>query len=149
MFDTIKAFFNQQPETAPGSATEADAVRVAVAALLLELTQMDDEVWEEEHEAVVNAVRLQFGLSETEAAALLDTAEGQRVDSSDYYRFTTVINEQFERSQKMDLLETLWRIAYADDVLHKYEEYLIRKVADLLHLPHQDFIAAKHRVTKS
>ena len=62
------------------------------------------------------------------------------------YEFTAVINDQFDREQKIDLVEMLWRVAYADQELDQYEEYFVRKIADLLHVSHKDYIQAKLRV---
>ncbi len=61
--------------------------------------------------------------------------------------FTDVINEKFDADHKFVLMERLWKVACADDRLDKYEEYTIRKIADLLHVPHRKFIQAKHNAT--
>ena len=72
-------------------------------------------------------------------------AEAERTASTDYFQFTSLINGAYSPEQKIRLIELLWRIAYANESLHRYEEHLVRKVADLLHVPHSAFIAAKHR----
>jgi uncharacterized tellurite resistance protein B-like protein len=118
-----------------------------VGALLLEMTQMDGEVQHEEREAVDKAVRTCFDLTEREAAELLELAEEERSVSTDYYQFTSLINDAYGPEEKVKLVEVLWRIAYANEELHKYEEHLVRKVADLLYVPHSAFIAAKHRAS--
>ena len=74
---------------------------------------------------------------------LLELAEEERSESTDYYQFTSLINNNYTPEQKVRLVELLWRIAYANETLHKYEEYLVRKIADLLHIPHSAFITAK------
>ena len=71
----------------------------------------------------------------------------ERTESTDYFQFTSLINGVYTPEQKVSVVELLWRIAYANERLHKYEEHLVRKVADLLHVPHSAFIAAKFRVT--
>jgi uncharacterized tellurite resistance protein B-like protein len=60
------------------------------------------------------------------------------------YQFTQQVNEHCSVQDKFDLIAGMWRIAYADGELDKYEEYVIRKVADLIHVAHSDFIRAKH-----
>ena len=63
--------------------------------------------------------------------------------SNDLQRFTSAIHEQWSNEQKLELLISLWRIAYADNDLDKYEEHIIRRIADLLYISHSDFIKAK------
>ena len=60
-----------------------------------------------------------------------------------------LINDEFNREQKIHLIEQLWRVAFADQELDRYEEALVRKISELLHVPHRDFIQAKHRVQES
>jgi uncharacterized tellurite resistance protein B-like protein len=84
-----------------------------------------------------------FGLSGDEAVELLELAEEERSESTDYYQFTSLINDNYTPEQKIRLVELLWRIAYANESLHLYEEHLVRKIADLLHVPHSAFIASK------
>jgi uncharacterized tellurite resistance protein B-like protein len=148
MLNAIRAFFEQNLVAGP-DASEADAAhaeRLAIAALLLEMLHMDGEDRPEQRAVVQAAVRNDFELSDAEAAELLELAEAERSDASDYFQFTSLLNASYSAEQKIALVETLWRIAYADARLHKYEEHLARKVADLLHVPHGAFIAAKMRV---
>jgi len=57
-----------------------------------------------------------------------------------------LINKGFTQEQKVTLIKTLWQIAYADGELDKYEEHMVRKMADLLHVPHLEFIKTKNQV---
>ena len=145
MLKHIKSFFDQH--LAPMSVTDdtqsEHVLRLAIGALLLEMTHMDGEVSPEECEAVETAVLEHFELSEDEAKELLELAEEERSESTDYFQFTSLINGNYTMEQKVSLVELLWRIAYANENLHKYEEHLVRKIADLLHIPHSAFIAAK------
>lgn len=145
MLSRIKRFFDQHL-AAESMAQDPDHVlRLAVGALLLEMTHMDGEVWPRQREAVEEAVGTCFDLAEGEANELLDLAEAERAESTDYFQFTSLINRSYTPEQKERLVETLWRVAYANEVLHMYEEHLVRKVADLLYVSHSAFIAAKHR----
>jgi uncharacterized tellurite resistance protein B-like protein len=147
MLRRIKSFFDEHlvPGPVADDRDSEHVLRLAIGALLLEMTNMDGEVWPEQREAVETAVRGHFELTETEVAELLELAEAERVDSTDYFQFTSLINGVYTPKQKIELVELLWRIAYANESLHKYEEHLVRRVADLLHVPHSAFIAAKHR----
>jgi len=145
MLKHIKSFFDQH--LVPGADTDDEysehVLRLAIAALLLEMTHMDGEVWPEQRTAVEASVHEHFGLSGDEAAELLELAEEERSESTDYYQFTSLINGNYTPGQKVRLVELLWRIAYANESLHLYEEHMVRKIADLLHVPHSAFIAAK------
>jgi uncharacterized tellurite resistance protein B-like protein len=149
MFKRIMRFFDQHllPETVARTEDPDHTLRLAICALLLEMTHMDGEVWPEEREAVETAVRTNFDLTEGEAMELLKLAEAERSESTDYFRFTSLINSTYTPEQKASLIEELWHIAFANAALHRYEEHLVRKIADLLHVPHSAFIAAKHRAS--
>ena len=147
----LKRIINFFEENLSLASTDEDedsehVLRLAIAALLLEMTRMSDEILAEEREAVEFAVREHFDLSASEAQELLEMAEEERSNSTDYFQFTSLINNHYTPEQKVKLIEMLWRIAYADDSLHRYEEHLVRKVAELLYVPHSTFIAIKHRV---
>ena len=148
MLDAIKQFFESHlgPEAAGAAHDDEHALRLATAALLTEMTRVDAAVTEEERRAVATAVRGRFDLSEEEAGELLRLAEEQAQEAVDYHQFTSLINRKFSLDQKIKMVEQLWRVAYADEKLDKYEEHLVRKVAELLYVPHTEFIAAKHRV---
>jgi len=146
MLKQIQEFFLQHLVSTVGNdADREQALRLAVAALLIEVAHLDHEVTPEEKAAVDLAVRGHMGLSGETVAELLRCAERERADSTDYYQFTSLINGEYDAARKAELIELMWRIAYADDALHRYEEHLIRKIAELLYVPHSAFIAAKHR----
>jgi uncharacterized tellurite resistance protein B-like protein len=146
MLKQIQDFFRQHLISTVGNdADREQALRLAVAALLIEVTHLDHEVTPEEKAAVDLAVRRHMGLSGETVAELLQYAERERADSTDYYQFTLLINREYDAARKVELIELMWRIAYADDALHRYEEHLIRKIAELLYVPHRAFVAAKHR----
>ena len=149
MLKQIRNFFDQHliPEPDTGDRDSEHVLRLAVGALLLEMTHMDGEVWPEQREAVETAVLDHFELEKGEAAELLELAEAERSDSTDYFQFTSLINGVYTQEQKLRLVELLWHIAYANETLHRYEEHLVRKVAGLLHVPHSAFIAAKLRAS--
>ncbi|HSC07787.1 MAG TPA: TerB family tellurite resistance protein [Steroidobacteraceae bacterium] len=145
MLTSLRAFFDRHLTDQPHE-TEADAerrARLAAAALLIEVARSDEQVSQPERAALLGSVRRRFGLDAGEAAQLLELAEAQARDAHDLYQFTSKINATFSPAQKAELIEELWRAAYADARLHKYEEHLIRRVADLLHVPHAAFIATK------
>ncbi len=146
MIDAIKRFFAQHLET--DGAAEADLerrVRLAAAALLIETARADHSEEAAEVEALRRAVQRTFDLDEEATSELIDVAGRRANNSTSHYQFTSLIKDHFSPEQKTHLIELMWQVAFADRELDKYEEHLVRKIADLLYVPHRDFIAAKHR----
>lgn len=146
MLAAIKRFFDTQIAAQVAKPGDADhALHLASAALLVEVTRADHEIKGEEREAVSRAMESLFGLSRSEVTALLDLAEREVDQSADLYQFTSLVHQSFTLEQKIKVVELLWRVVFADGMVDKYEEATVRKIADLLYVPHPDFIAAKHR----
>lgn len=148
MLDSIRKFFREHiaPEAEADAAAQAARARVAAAALLVEVVRSDSEFSETERKAVLDAAGRKFGLDPQESEALVELAEAEAEEAHDLFQFTSLINASFSAEQKIRLVEELWRVAWSDDVLHHYEEHVIRRVSDLIHVPHSAFIAAKLRV---
>lgn len=118
--------------------------RLACAALLIEVAIIDNEFDAEEFEALQSILQNQFGIPAEDCEALTTLAQSECEESTSMYQFTQLVNEHCSQEEKFDLVKGMWTIAYADDDLDKYEEYIIRKVAELIYLSHGDFIRAKH-----
>ncbi len=145
MLKQIKLFFDQHialPDTK--QATEEN-LHLACAALYIEMMHMDDTLHAEEQEMILKSIQDSFSLSLEEANNLISLATQERKQATDYYQFTSLINKNFTQQQKITVIKNLWQIAYADGVLDKHEEYMVRKMADLLHVAHLDFIKTKHQ----
>lgn len=143
MLNRFRDFLDRQFGAASGD--EGHAIEIATAALLLEVSRMDGSIDAPEREAVLRAVRAKFGLDETAARELIALAEDEARQATDYYQFTSVVNERFSYEQKVRVVGLLWEVAYADGAMSAYEEHLIRKLADLLYVSHGDYINAKLR----
>lgn len=148
MLATLRDFFDQRlarrPDESAGSAIER--ARIAAAALLVEVVQSDAEFNPNERTAVLASISRHTGLAPGAGAELIKLAEAEAHEAHDTWQFTSRINAAFTLEEKQRLIEELWRVAYSDDVLHRHEEHLIRRVSDLLHLGHGEFIRAKLRV---
>jgi uncharacterized tellurite resistance protein B-like protein len=116
-----------------------------VAALLVEVLRADYDVAGTEREQVLESIRGILGLDATQGAELLAEAEQQVDRAHDLHQFTAEINRALPHEEKLRLVEQMWRVAQADATVHKYEEHIIRRVSDLLHVSHREFIAAKLR----
>jgi uncharacterized tellurite resistance protein B-like protein len=99
----------------------------------------------EDRLAVAHAVREKFELGAEEADRLIDLAEAEMKQATDYFQFTSLVNRHFTQQQKQRVIELMWQVAYADAELSAHENHLMRKIADLLHISHGDYIAAKMR----
>ncbi len=121
-------------------------LHLAAAALLFEMCRADFEIMDVERLSVRDAIRDTFKLTPQETRELLVDAEMHAEHAVSIQQFTCLINEHFQKTERIGVINCLWRVAYSDGVLNKHEEHLVRKVADLLHISHTDFIKAKHRV---
>jgi uncharacterized tellurite resistance protein B-like protein len=136
MLDAIKSFFKSS--MSPPAKVEAHAsrkdIRLAACALLVELANADDEFTEDERKHLESAVQRQFGLEHPEAQKLLALAEQERRQAVDLWQFTNLIAENYSTGQKMVLAEIMWGLAYSDGKLAGREDYLMRKICNLLRL---------------
>jgi uncharacterized tellurite resistance protein B-like protein len=145
MLAALRDFFDRHIGSPEAQRDPAHAIQLATAALLMEVARTDGGVSPTERESVERAVRGKFGLDAGEAAALVSLAEQEVTQANDYYQFTSLINRAFSPEQKVRVVETMWAAAYADGELSAHENHVMRKVADLLYVPHAEYIAAKMR----
>ena len=149
MIAKIKQFFEQYIVVTE-EFSDADAeyqLRLASAALMLEVLYADHAFSEDEFNTLRGVLREEFDLNEAEADELILLAEEEITQATDYYQFTSLINEFYSQAQKRELVTRLWQMAYADRKIHKFEEHLVRRLADLLHVPHSAFMQSKHEAS--
>ena len=148
----IQQFFDTRIQPAAGQSgdpTSHRGLQLATAALLIEMTRADFKVEENERRVVGEAVSKAFGLTPEETAELIRLADEESQQSISIYDFTRLVDRGFSFEQKKYVVELLWRVALSDAELEKHEEHLVRKIAKLIHVPHQDFIDAKLRAQKA
>lgn len=119
---------------------------LAAVALMVEIIAVDDEQHETEKSMLRHILTSRFNTSQHDAEQLIEQAEQAHEDSTDFFRFTSEINREFSAEEKIDLIESLWQLAWADEHIHELEQHVIRRLANLLHVSHKDFIATKLRV---
>ncbi|GMR24146.1 MAG: TerB family tellurite resistance protein [Acidobacteriota bacterium] len=150
MIRTIRDFFDARIVTKEATPVSLEnAQRLATAALLIEISRADFEVADEEKIAIEQALRDSFGISDEETREIIALAEQQVKESISLYEFTRLVDESFTPEQKKHIVGLLWQVAFSDERLEEREEYLIRKTAKLLHVPHADFIDEKLKVKKA
>ncbi len=141
MINALKALF-EMPRSSDNETAE-HRMNLAAAALLIETARSDFSQDALEQQALQKLLSTTLGLSEQEVQELVTLAE-ERVDSStSLYEFTRIINDHYSAAQKLQLIGSMWAVAYADGNLDKYEEHLIRQVAELTYVPHSDYIQSK------
>lgn len=128
---------------------DADSLMFAVAILLVEVMHADHQLDEQEAFLVVQLLQQQFELDESVAQTLFSEANEKMKDAVSLHQYTSRVNSNLSYQEKKKLMANLWRVVFADGQLDKYEEHLVRRVADLIHIGHKDFIKAKHLAQES
>ena len=146
MLNKIKQLFSALNDTQSNIA-EHD-LKTAVAALLIEVMRADNELQDDEQQTLNETLKKYFSLNEEEVQELVASASQSLDDAIDYFQFSKQVNAQCSAEQRIEIIELLWRLAYADGEIDPQEEYVIRKIAGLLYVTHVDFIAAKIAATK-
>jgi len=141
MINKLLAFFQQQEEK-----TETHKPELAAAALLVEIMNADHELSAEESDSIKGVLFDTLFITNEVAEELLTSAKQEVHQATDLFQFTEVINVSYSYEEKVSLVESLWKVAYSDKQLDKYEEHMVRRIADLLHVSHSDFIQTKNRI---
>jgi uncharacterized tellurite resistance protein B-like protein len=145
MIKSLKSLFMSPPEEDPAALEHR--LRLAAAALLIEVSRADYTVDSAELRTIKTVLQTSLGISQGEIDELIALAGTAADKATSLYEFTRLINDHYSRQQKLQVIQSMWRIAYADDSLDKYEERLIRQVSDLIHVPHKDYIRLKVAVS--
>ena len=123
--------------------SDLSSLNNACAALLVEIAFADKDFDETEKQALKQALIETYDISESEIQEIIEDAETTVDESTSLYGYTRIVNDEFGYEDKLNLLKNLWKVAYADGYLDKYEEHIIRKISDLIHISHSDYINIK------
>jgi uncharacterized tellurite resistance protein B-like protein len=141
MIGAIKKLF-EVPARETGEALQR-RLHLTAAAMLIETARADFSEEGAEQLELEQLLCSSLALDKSEVRELLELATRQLDESTSLYDFTRVINDYYSPGQKLALIQAMWKVAYADGNLDKYEEHLIRQVAELTYVPHADYIRAK------
>ena len=145
----ISEFGNESSDLENQEEKEKNIINNACAALLIE-TALADKVFNiEEIDSMKKTLREVYAIDEKDLDELINESQKKVSESTSLYEYTRLINDLCDYQDKLKLINNLWAIAFADKHLDKYEEYLIRKISDLLHVSHSDFIQQKLNVKES
>ena len=144
MFDRLKAWLAEGDREAQGEAEP----ELAVAALLMEAAHVDGHLDEPERAAVRRILEQRFSLDEAAVRELTAAAERQAERSTQLFGMTRLLSERFSRARRIEVIEMLWEVAYADGALDPLEDALLRRVAGLVDVSDHERGEAKLRVLR-
>ena len=148
MLKSLIEFFESgtgEPAGQTGSAVD-NRVELAAAVLMIEISLADSSIDDHELAVIKQALVHRFNIAVAQVDELIDLARREVDHAVSLHEFTRMLNDNLDAPEKIQVIELLWQVAFADAVLDKYEEYYIRKIADLLYISHKDYIRTKHRV---
>ena len=150
MLDIVKRFFSKGTEdiTRTTDQNTVHDIRVATCALFVEIARIDGKFTQEEMETIISILKEKYSLSKEHINALIAEAEKELEESVDLWQFARLINENYSNKEKVEIIETLWRIVYVDGKMDEYEHYLMNKLKNLLRVSHGQLIDAKLKVLK-
>lgn len=151
MRDVVKRFFGKVTGMNLKTVNQSQHhnILVAVCALFIEMARLDETFTPMELKTILSILHEKYGLSQEHAEALVAEAERELKRSVDLWQFSNLINENYSNEEKVEIIETLWRIVYIDGKMDRYEHYLMKKLKNLLRLSHEQLIEAKLKVLHS
>ena len=138
--DLLSNFSNQEEVIEDEKISSLDK---ACSALLIEVAYADKVFDESEINSLRESLKETYDIDEQIIDELISEAKKTVDESTSLYEYTRVVNDEFNYSDKLELLSRIWKLAFADGNLDKYEDHLIRKISDLIHISHSDFIKIK------
>ncbi|MFQ3288029.1 MAG: putative tellurite resistance protein B-like protein [Alteromonadaceae bacterium] len=149
MLSRLSLFFKSLTVDSQLQENDPLSLELACAVLLSEVMRADGELSDEEQSKLTKVMKDTFCLSNDEVSEILASALELSNNATDFYQFTSKVNQHYSLDQRMKIVALLWKIAYADGELASIEEHIIRKIADLLHLNHSEYIRVKIGSTPS
>lgn len=148
MIKRLKNILLGSTEFAAEAENDTDRQQLALASLLVEMARADFDESQDEHSLIIDLLANHYELSSSESLELLNRARDANDDAVCLFDFTRALHASLDADQKQEVIRLLWRVALADSRLDKYEDFLVRKVADLLYISHNDVVRIKHEVAE-
>lgn len=146
MLDKIKAFLTVSDAPSPTSG-RFDELQIAVVALLVRAASTADSSFDErERESIAKITAEHFGLSPEDVRQLIEIAASDEAKTLDLFRWAQAIKKNYDEEERINLIEKMWEVVYADGVLDDYEANLLRRVAGLIYVPDRESGQARLRV---
>ena len=150
MIDLVKGLFAKSRGAGPADQgkTASHDIRLAVCALFLEMANIDGEFSGSERDHVISLLKRRYGLPDEHILELMEASKKELKGSIDLWQFTNLINQNYSREEKIQIIEMVWEVVYADGRLDQHEDYLVHKLAKLLRLTQKDLIDGKLKVSR-
>lgn len=123
-----------------------DPLRLATAAVLLDIAHADGEFTPAEDGDIAGYLAKMFQLSGDDTRELIEAADEIRRKTIDHFALTSYIRKNMTAEQRLDIVKTMWRMVYSDGTLTDYEGYLVKKMGDLMGIERHVIIDAKSAV---
>ena len=140
----LDKFFNKSGSSSDNKELDPHQLQLATCILLIEVSKSDDDYDVDEQEKIISLIKSKFVLTDQEITEVFDASNKHHDKMISLYEWTDIINKECSYEQKLVIIGFMWDIAYVDSKIDKYEDYIIRKVADLIYVKHQDFIGLKN-----
>lgn len=145
MLAAFKKVFDQIVSSESGGSAPEYSYDQAVVALMIEIMIADDQVDDREARLILDIIKKQ-GVDDALVDDMFHQAQSNVKDATDVFSFTNAINDKADAQMKEELMRGLWRVAFADNELSHYEDHMIRRISELLYVPHSVFIKTKLQV---
>ncbi len=140
MLSRLKRLFDDRE---PTESHAHDELQLAAAALLVEAARMDENFDETERTVVHTVLARRFELTASAVEELVEAADGKAAATSQIYGFARTVKDRFSHAERLELVEMLWEVVYADGALHHYEASLLRRIAGLIYVSDRESGAAR------
>jgi len=149
MIDSIQAWISRSGPNSRNTSDPAQSeLQLALTALLIEAAYSDDHFDGPERAVIARLIERRFNLLPSDVRTLLATGEAAATESVELFHFTRIINERLSYEERVELIEMMWEVAYADRVLDEYEDSLLRRVGGLIYVPDPERGIARQRVLR-
>lgn len=143
MLEAIKSLFADSGDK-PHFA--GDDYRLAAAALMVHAATVDGDISDVERGKLHALVKQRFSLDDGAAEELIGEAIAADRNAIDLYQFTARLNRSLDDAGRVRVIEMMWQIVFADGTVSEFEDNLIWRAADLLHVSRNERIALRERV---
>ncbi|MEO1202846.1 MAG: TerB family tellurite resistance protein [Pseudomonadota bacterium] len=144
LFDQVTSVVASTRADADDPAARRHALDLATACLMVEVARADHSFEESEFDALLRLLERHLSLSPEEANELANKAGDHAEDAVDVHQFTKKLHEHMSNAEKAEVVSMLWRVAYADGRLDKFEDSLVLKISDLLYVSRGLVMRLKH-----
>ncbi len=143
MLDLVKKIMGSKERDKRIPGEDGQDTKVALCVLLLEAAHSDGECSDEEMDHLIATLTDQFGVAKQDIETVIEAGYKERENAIDLFRFTRYLNNNYSKQEKIEVMESVWRVIHTDGRLEAHEDHFAHKLANLLRLTHKEMINAK------